>query len=346
MAVRIGIVGAGKMGISHLAIANAHPRATVVAVCDTSKYVLSTLRKYARVSTYSRVSDLVADSRVDALMVATPTRTHFECARHALERNVHVFVEKPLTLSSAESKVLADLAAQRGRVGQVGYHNRFIGTFREARRLVGAGALGTVKAVRGSAFGPVVVKKHGGGATWRSFKAEGGGCLHDYACHVVDLMNFVVGPPAAVTSARLESIFSEGVEDVVHASFAYASGATGSLETNWSDERFRKMTTVIEVEGSAGRLTADRQEIRVELQAPFETYAAGKSVRYITGLQAPVAFYLRGEEYSAQLDAFVDAIAARGATLPESTFATAYETDRVIDLIQDAAGARGEARAS
>jgi hypothetical protein len=59
-----------------------------------------------------------------------------------------------------------------------------------------------------------------------------------------------------------------------------------------------------------------------------------------------VAFYLRGEEYSAQLDAFVDAIAARGATQPESTFATAYETDRVIDLIQDAAGARGEARAS
>lgn len=346
MAVRIGIVGAGKMGISHLAIANAHPRATVVAVCDTSRYVLSTLRKYARVTTYSEVRDLVADARVDALMVATPTRTHFECARHALERNLHVFVEKPLTLSAAESKALADLATARGRVGQVGYHNRFIGTFREAHRLVTAGALGATRAVRGSAFGPVVVKRQGGGSTWRALRSEGGGCLHDYACHVVDLMNFVVGPPATVTSARLESVFSADVEDVVHATFAYPGGATGSVETNWSDERFRKMTTVIEVEGSGGRLYADRQELRVELSQPWEGYPAGKSVRYITALQAPVAFYLRGEEYSAQLDAFVDAIAARGAATPESTFATAYETDRVIDLIQAAAGSRGEARAS
>src|SRR5947208_7871869 len=121
---------------------------------------------------------------------------------------MHVFSEKPLCLDQAESKQLADLARAKGRVNQVGYHNRFIGTFRETRRLVQSGAIGDVYHINGTAFGPVVIRPKSGG-TWRSRKSEGGGCLHDYASHVVDLMSFIVGPPEAVLSASLRSIFSK-----------------------------------------------------------------------------------------------------------------------------------------
>lgn len=336
MSLRIGIVGAGKMGMSHFAIANAHPHASVVAVCDTSRYVLSILRKYARVATYTDYERMIADASLDAVIVSTPSSTHYRCARLALERGLHVFVEKPLTLVPAESRALAELAAQRGRVNQVGFHYRFLGTFGEARRLVRAGAIGPLRSVRGTAYGQVVVKPHG--STWRSRKAEGGGCLHDYACHVVDLMSFVAGPPARVSSARFESIFSREVEDVVRASFEYEGGATGAVETNWSDERFRKMTTVVVVEGASGRLVADRQEIKVELSSPADGYPAGESTRYITGLQKPVSYYLRGEEYSAQIDAFVEAVRAGGATI-ENSFASASGTDGLLDAIQHAARA-------
>ena len=54
MGIRVGIVGAGKMGLSHFAIANALPDTAVVAVCDTSRYVVSVLKKYAGVQTFAR----------------------------------------------------------------------------------------------------------------------------------------------------------------------------------------------------------------------------------------------------------------------------------------------------
>lgn len=338
MTTRIGIVGAGKMGLSHYAIANATPGAAVVAVADTSRYVLSVLAKHAGVATYTSYEEMFAEAGLDAVIVATPTSTHYPCATLALEKDLHLFVEKPLTLSPAESLALSELAQKRRRVNQVGFHNRFIGTFQEARRLARGGALGKVTSIHGSAFGQVVIKEEG--STWRSKKAAGGGCLHDYACHVVDLMNFLVGPPEKVVGARMQSVFSKDVEDTVYAIFQYPDGASGVLETNWSDETVRKMSTTVRIEGTNGKLVVDRQELKVFLRAgsAFEDYPESWSTRYITGLQKPVAFYLRGEEYSAQLASFVAAIQASDAG-HENSFASAAQTDRVLDLITQASQA-------
>jgi predicted dehydrogenase len=333
--IRVGIVGAGKMGLSHFAIANALPSVSVVAVCDTSRYVCSILRKYAGVETYSGYQELIAEAKVDCLIVATPTSTHFPLAKQALEKGLHLFVEKPLTLSPADSRALADLAIERKRVNQVGFHNRFIGTFQEARRLIRAGALGTVTNIHGSAFGQVVIKESG--STWRSRKSEGGGCLHDYACHVVNLMDFLVGPPRRVSGARIQIIFSNDVEDAVSAVFDYGEKMSGILETNWSDDTVRKMSTTVTVHGTQGKLVVDRQELKLYLRdgCAFESYAEGWTSRYITELQKAVPFYLRGEEYSAQLVAFFDSI--RNEDLAhENSFASSYETDRVLHMIKQA----------
>jgi len=85
------------MGLSHFAIANGLPGASVVAVCDTSRYVRSVLRKYAGVQTYGEADEMVTDAQVDCLIVATPTSTHFAVAKQALQSGLHLFVEKPLT---------------------------------------------------------------------------------------------------------------------------------------------------------------------------------------------------------------------------------------------------------
>jgi len=334
--IRVGLIGVGKMGISHYAILGAHPRVKVAAICDGATYITSALRKYTGVETFKDHRKMLDSAQLDCVMVATPTASHFDLASDVLGRGLHVFVEKPLCLDPDQSKRLSQLAIDKSRANQVGYHNRFIGTFRETRRLVRAGALGEVYHISGSAFGQVVIRPKSG-ATWRSKKSEGGGCLHDYASHVVDLMNFVAGPPERVLSAHLRSIFSKDVEDAVYATFLYPGGASGQLETNWSDDTHRKMSTTITVYGTKGKIVADRQECRVYLRqgAEFETYPAGWTIRYITDLQAPVAFYLRGEEYSAQIDAFMDAVDTGTAT-HENSFASAFETDRVIDLIMKA----------
>ncbi len=334
---RAGLIGAGKMGISHYAILGAHPRVEIAALCDSATFVTAALRSQTGIRTYKDFRRMIDETALDCVFVATPTATHFEAASYALERGLHVFVEKPLCLDPAQSRRLADLAIARRRANQVGYHNRFIATFQEARRLVAAGAVGEVYHVAGSAFGPVVVRPKAG-FTWRARKSEGGGCLHDYASHVVDLMNLVVGPPEEVLSAHLRAIHSRDVEDAVWAEFRSRGGGHGTLEANWSDPAHRKMSTTLTVYGTRGKLVADRQELRVHLNAgaAVEGYPEGWTVRYITDLQAPVAFYLRGEEYSAQIDAFVDA-AERGSAVHENSFGSAYETDRVIDLVAKAA---------
>ena len=330
---RVGLIGVGKMGISHYAILGAHPRAEVTALCDSATYVTAALRKHTGVETFKDYREMIDTAELDCVFVATPTSTHFDVASYALEHGLHVFVEKPLCLDPAQSKHLADLARAQGRANQVGYHNRFIGTFMEARRLVRAGALGEVYHISGSAFGQVVIRPKTG-FTWRSKKSEGGGCLHDYASHVVDLMNFVIGPPELILSTHLRAIFSEDTEDAVYAQFRYAGGGSGQLETNWSDDTYRKMTTTIVAYGTRGKIVADRQELRVHLRAgaAFEQYPAGWTIRYITDLQAPVAYYLRGEEYSAQIDSFLGAV-ERGRAEHENSFASAYEADRIIDLM-------------
>jgi len=331
---RVGLVGVGKMGVSHLALARAHPDLDCVAVCDNQGFVLAGIRAQLGIDTYKSLDAMIAEADLDAVIISTPTSSHVTLARQALEAGLSVFVEKPLTLSAADSRELADLAASRGLANQVGYHNRFIGTFRETRRLVDAGAIGDVHHIDGRAFGQVVTKAEGGGRTWRAKKSEGGGCLHDYACHVIDLMNYVVGAPSEVVGGRLGQVHSTNVEDSVYAMFGYDNGAIGTLETNWSDESYRKMTTSVTIYGTKGKIQADRQECRLYLTPghTFEKFEAGWTIRYITELQEPVDFYLRGEEYSAQLDAFAAALSG-SADDQAGTFATAADADWVVEEI-------------
>ena len=327
------MVGLGKMGLSHLSIVRAHPGVNLVAGCDATAYLTDVLTKHAGLKCYSDFDRMLAGEQLDALVVATPSKLHASMVEKALERGLHVFCEKPFVLDVRDGERLVALAESKSLVNQVGYHYRFVGAFKEAARVVKSGAIGKVHHVRAEAYGPVVLRQKG--STWRSAKGEGGGALYDYACHAIDLVNFVVGAPASVGGVVRHGIFSRDVDDEVYGTFHYADGASGQLCVNWSDESFRKMSTKISVWGTNGRLTADRQECQVFLREPHAGLPeAGKgwSVRYTTDLTEAVWFYLRGEEYSAQIDHFVRNIEA-GHVIGENTFRSALETDRVVSMM-------------
>ena len=331
--VKVALIGVGKMGLSHLAILSAHPGVEVVAICDSAAYLTSALKKQMQVKTFKDHHKLFKECDLDAVVVSTPNSTHFEIAQMALGKGINVFMEKPLCLDPKQSLQLSELAMDNQLINQVGYHNRFIGTFQEMRRLINSDVIGDIHHLEGTAYGQVVIRKKPG-KTWRSRKSEGGGCLHDYACHVLDLMSFVFRSPSNVKSSQLQSIFSADIEDAVYATLDYESGATGYVEANWSDQSYRKMSTTITAYGNGGKIIADRQEIRVYI-APgrvVEGYGEGWTIRYITELQQPVNFYLRGEEYSAQIDQFIDAIQGKSIQV-DSTFASAAETDELISKI-------------
>src|SRR5262245_58892028 len=101
--IRAGVIGAGKMGLSHLAILGAHPGVDVVAICDTAAYITSALRKYTGVEVFKDHRKMFDGPSLDCVVVATPTSTHYPVATDALERGLHVFFEKPLCLDPRDS---------------------------------------------------------------------------------------------------------------------------------------------------------------------------------------------------------------------------------------------------
>lgn len=331
--IKTAVIGLGKMGISHCAIANANSNVKLVAICDNSPIVLEAFKKFnSAVKRYESSDELFSNEELDAIIVATPTKFHFDIVKKALEKGIHVFCEKPFTLNASQGDELVKIAREKRVVNQVGYHNHFIGTFVELKRLLQSNVLGDIYHFIGEAYGPVVTKEKTD--TWRSKKEEGGGCLYDYASHVLNLIQEIVGKPKFVKGTQLKSIYSKGVEDAVYSTLILDSGISGCLSVNWSDETYRKMSTSVTVLGKKGKIICDATEIKIYLKEENtkENLQKGWTIKYITEFAIPVDFYLRGEEYSAQLESFFLKVIKDENVLVNSFESGAY-TDSVIEMI-------------
>jgi predicted dehydrogenase len=321
------------MGLSHHSMINAHPRVSVDAVCDGTSYLLDVLNKYTGVRTYSDYGKMLDEVPLDAVIIATPSRVHAGMVNSALERGINVFCEKPFALNTEDGQQLVALAREKNLVNQVGYHYRFVGAFQEVKRLLDTKAIGDVTHVMAEAYGPVVLKPKG--STWRTQREEGGGCLYDYAAHPINLVNWYFGAPHGVGGTVLNSIFSKETDDEVFSTLYYPDGKSAQVSVNWSDESYRKMSTKITIWGTGGRIYADRQECQTYLRDGASIpagYQQGWNVRYTTDLTEPVWFYVRGEEYSAQLDYFVRAVEEKRPDNVNS-FESAVATDKVLAMM-------------
>jgi len=331
--VKVALIGAGKMGISHLSILGAHPDVNVVGVCDTSKMVNDFLIKYGKFNCFTDYQKMIEEVKPEAVVVALPTKFHYSVIKYLLEKKISVFAEKPFCLNAEQGRELVALAAKQQVINQVGYHNKFIGTFSQVKKIIDSGALGKIYHFVGEAYGPVVVKPKQD--TWRSDPTEGGGCLLDYASHVIDLINDLLAPVSSVKGSLLKSIYSTSVEDAVYSLLELSNGISGVLSVNWSDDTYRKMSTTVTIIGTKGKIVSDANELKVFLKDPnsFKGYTKGWNVNYITDLTEQVDFYLRGEEYSAQMDYFIKAVAGK-VTNTINTFQSAWYTDNAIELIK------------
>lgn len=332
--IKVALIGAGKMGLSHLSILGAHSNVEIVGVCDTSKMVVDVLERYSGYKCFSDYLKMVTETRPDAVFVSVPTKYHYPMVKELLIKGVHVFTEKPFCLNPEESDELTQLAKKAGIVNQVGYHNKFVGTFQEVKKLVKDGTIGEITHFQGEAYGPVVIKKKS--ETWRSDPSEGGGCLMDYASHVIDLINDIISPIDSCRGSMLKSIYSKNVDDSVYALVGTKSGTTGVISVNWSDETYRKMSTSVTIIGTEGKIISDANELKVYFKGTKipKGYSKGWNVKYVTDLTEEVDFYLRGEEYSAQIDYFVKSVNGQNSG-DINTFDSAWKTDKSISLIKN-----------
>lgn len=349
--LKLGIVGAGRMGITHFSIANAHEHAAVVGVADPSKLVTTMMSKYTKVKTYKDYKGLLKGNALDAVLVCTPPALNPEILDAVLAARLHAFVEKPFMLSAADGARFAQAFDAAGLINQVGYVNRWNDMFTKAKTFVEDGLIGDPLRFRSEMFSPTIIRDPGE-AGWRATHANGGGAVYEMAGHALDLIAYFFGAPDRVGGTSLTKVWSKQVEDVVSSSLFYDNGLTGTIYVNWSDASYRKPTNKFEVFGSQGKIQVDQHGMKVFLVKASEKHGLkeGWNQLYITDVFSSVPFYVRGIEYTAQLFDFIDAVRVRkesGAGAGEDvrcTFKEATADLRVIEqLFADDAAIRAGA---
>jgi len=335
--LRAGFIGFGRMGITHFSILNTHPSVDIVAICDQSNTMIKILHKYADVKTYSDHTEMIDVSNLDFVIISTPTDSHSEIIKFALENDLHTFAEKPFALTVADGRETLRYLKHKPLVNQVGYVNRFNEVFMEVKKLLDTGVIGEIKNFCSEMYGATVLKDSK--ASWRGKRKTGGGCMYEFASHCIDLVVYLLGQPDRVVGSIMQRIYSSDVEDLVTSTFIYNNGCSGAVMVNWSDETYRKPTNIVTILGTKGKIVADKHAYKIFLKEadPNNGFHKGWNTRYITDFAKSVRFYVRGNEFTRQLDYFVDCIEQK-RTDNASSFAEALKTDIIMEEItKDAA---------
>lgn len=132
--MNIGIVGLGHLGKIHLKLAGEIPEFNVSAVYDVDGAVLSNLAYQNNVKSCESYDDLL--NHCEAVLIITPTPTHFDLAARAIKKGKHVFIEKPATDNPDDTKKLIQLAKEAGVIVQVGHVERFNPAFIAAKDFI------------------------------------------------------------------------------------------------------------------------------------------------------------------------------------------------------------------
>lgn len=331
--IKLGIIGMGRMGITHYSIINSHPDVKIEAVADPSGVVLSLLGKYIGIRTFKDHKELLDTCELDAAFICTPPNLHYPIIKNTAEKNIHVFVEKPFTTNHREASELNSIYNSKRLVNQVGYVNRLNDVFAKVRELLDTGAIGKVIRFRSEMFSCTITKPDDGSG-WRGKRETGGGAVFEMASHAIDLVNYLIGKPDKVTGSSLSNVYSKNVEDCVSSTFLYKNGITGTIYINWCDRSYRKPTNKIEIFGADGKILADQHSLKIFLNKPNHSYQLreGWNTLYITDIFKPVPFYVRGNEFTSQLYHFIDCIKNKDSA-NKCTFNDGTATLEVIEKI-------------
>ncbi|MGN6555003.1 MAG: Gfo/Idh/MocA family protein [Verrucomicrobiota bacterium] len=220
--IRVGVIGAGWWAtFAHIPAIVSHPHAKLVAVQSREgAQVEKIARDFGAQYAFTTVAELLALDELDAVIIASTPNVHFEQARAALERGLHVLIEKPMTFTAAEARELVDLAARRKLEMLISCPWHFTAHGIEARRLMGAGALGEIKMIsvlmtnpidkllRGINTSPThgmanvyVEPRHG---SYNDPAVAGGGQIYCQVSHAAAYLTFLTGMRPAEVFARFD----------------------------------------------------------------------------------------------------------------------------------------------
>lgn len=227
--LRVASLGLGWWG------ANLAEKATAAGIEIVAAYARSEDARAEFAETHgcrpaTSLDDLLSDSEVEAVLIATPHSTHADLAVEAADAGKHVFVEKPLTLTVAEAKRAVRAAERAGVILQVGHNRRRQPANRRLKAMVDTGELGTLHYAEANLSYPKGLNPRSG---WRGEPEESpAGGMTGLGVHMADNLNYLLGRPARVAAFSKQIIGVSKLDDVTTATIEFEDGPLAFLGTS------------------------------------------------------------------------------------------------------------------
>ena len=233
--LRVGIIGGGAIAqVAHLPVLKKLKTVEVQAICDTDLPKARALAdRFGVKDALDDIEDLLRNEELDAVVISSPNHLHEAHVLAALSANLHVLVEKPLTVTSASVQRILKAAEKRDRIVMVGMNHRYRPDVQIVRSFVQSGELGRIESVRGSWH---IFRPSRNQLGWRQRRdLAGGGAMLDLGLSVLDLGLWLGGTPAPVrVSACLDSVGRErAVEQSGSAFVVCENGMSLFVDVTW-----------------------------------------------------------------------------------------------------------------
>jgi predicted dehydrogenase len=231
--IRVGVIGVGYWGPNLLRCFQESAECDVAYVCDRDTEKLNQIcKRFPNVIATTDDAEVLRRDRVDAVVIATPTKTHYRLAKRALEAGIHTFVEKPLATRSDECADLIDCAEANGKVLFVGHVFLYSAAVAKLKQIVSSGELGEIYYISSTRLnlGPV---RRDVNALW------------DLAPHDTSIILELMGhSPTSVSCSGL-AYLDRRIHDVCNVTMQFPDNRIGIVHVSWLDPRKRRVMTVV-----------------------------------------------------------------------------------------------------
>ena len=333
----VGIAGCGYWGPNLARNFDAHPEASLRALCDPDPARLEHMRaRYPQAAAFSSFDEMLGDCDLDAVAIATPVATHFALARAALLAGKHVLVEKPMASSSEECEDLIALARERGLILMVGHTYLYSEPVRKIAEIIHGGGIGDIKYINCQRLNLGLFQKDIN-VTW------------DLAPHDISIILHVMGECPQLVNCQGNANINPGIEDVTNLSLTFSNQRFATVQSSWLEPRkVRQMTFV----GTRKMIVYDDlqplekvriYDVRVECPPHYDNFAefhysyhygdcylprieqseplknmCGHFIACVREGERPMTCGIRGLEMVRILEASSESLAARGGPVPFS----------------------------
>jgi predicted dehydrogenase len=279
--VRVGIIGMGNVGRHHASYLGAGKvtRCELVAVAGRSPELP---KAYPALKVYETGEEMIASGAVDAVVIATPHYQHTTLGIAALERGLHIMVEKPISAHKADAERLIAAHAKRKKLVFAGmFQLRAEPRYAEIQRLIEGGRLGEIARLGWTITDCYRTEAYYASGGWRAtWKGEGSGVLLNQCLHNLDVLQWLCGMPARVRGfCRLGRYHDIEVEDDVTAYFEFPNGASGVLVTSTGEA---PGTNRFEIVGTRGRLVVEKDKLQfLENEIPMTDFSRAAETGFV-----------------------------------------------------------------